>query len=166
MLRFFAFYDLSYQAYKKGMKRFLDTEMKCHKNMDTQEIQRLRQVFIGAVNLTNSVFGDKAFIRFDSREAGGQWRRAVNVALKDVILCGFAMRLNQRGQIIRKSDSIRESLIHLLVHDEQFISSIDQHTSDEDRVKYRFETWLNELDEILADADNQAPKHTLSLIHI
>ena len=56
------------------------------------------------------------------------------------------------------SDSIRESLLNLLVNDEEFIASIDQHTSDEDSVQYRFETWLRELDEVLADSDDQGPR--------
>ena len=158
VLRFFAFYDKSFQNYKKGMKRFLDGEMKHRQNVEPPEIQRLRQAFVGAVNLSNSVFGDKAFRRFDSSESGGRWRRQVNVALKDVILYGFATRLHERSKIIRKSDSIRESLLNLLVNDKDFIASIDQHTSDEDRVRYRFETWLRELDEVLADSDNQGAR--------
>ena len=158
VLRFFAFYDLSFQNYKKGMKRFLDAEMKNRKNVQSQEIQRLRQAFVGAVNLSNSVFGDRSFRRYDSRESGGQWGRTVNVAIKDVILYGFATRLHDRAKITTKSDSIREALLDLLVNDEKFISSIDQHTSDEDKVRYRFEKWLAELDEIIAGSEEQGPR--------
>ncbi len=80
------------------------------------------------------------------------------MALRDVILYGFAVHLNDRGKITRRSDAIRESLLDLLVNDELFINSIDQHTSDEDRVKYRFETWLKEIDEILSEEESQGPR--------
>ncbi len=158
VLRFFAFYNTPFLNYKKGMKHFLDAEMKTRQNVQPQEMQRLRQAFVGALTLSKSVFGDTAFRRYDSKESGGQWRRAVNVALRDVIFYGFAIRLSQRGKITGRSDAIREGLLNLLVNDEKFVTSIDQHTSNEDNVKYRFSAWLKELDEILADADNQGPR--------
>ncbi len=74
VLIFFAFYDLSYQAYRKGMKRFLDSEMKHRQNISPQDIDKLRQAFIGALNLSKSVFGENAFRRFDVSERGGQWQ--------------------------------------------------------------------------------------------
>ena len=158
VLRFFAFYDRSSGGYKKPMKRFLDEEMSSRKALTAQDANQMRQVFRRTASLSKSVFGENAFRVFDVGESGGRWRPRANVALQDVIMYGFAKRLNQQAQIMKRGDSIREALINILVNDEFFRSSIDNHTSDEDRVKYRFNTWEKELDEVLADADNQGPR--------
>ena len=157
VLRFFAFYH-SYSNYKRSMRSFLDSEMTARKNLSDQDVRRMQQVFTGTVSLVKSVFGERAFRIYETSESGGRWRRSANIALQDVVMYGFAKRLNQRGQITRKSDSIREALINILVNDEKFIDSLSTHTSDEDRVKYRFEIWEKELDEILLDAANQGPR--------
>ena len=157
VLRFFAFYH-SYPTYKKPLKGFLDKEMKTYGNLGSRDYQSLRQMFTATVRLTRQVLGDNPFRTYEISESGGRWGRSANIALQDVIMYGFAKRLSRRAQITRKGDSIREALINLLVNDERFFDSLGNHTSYEDRVKYRFATWEKELDEILADSDYQGPR--------
>ena len=157
VLRFFAFFR-SYPSYKKPLKSFLDSEMEFHAEMRSNQLQPLRTAFIGTVNLTRQVLGNNPFWIYEASEAGGKWGRRVNINLYDAVMYGFAKRLHQRAQIVQKGDSIREALINILVNDEKFIDALSVHTSDDVRVKYRVDAWGKELDEILADADNQGPR--------
>jgi hypothetical protein len=154
VLRFFAFLDAGYKNYKKPMKRFLDNTMRQRRHLTEAEGRQLRQMLTRTISLVNTVFGDQVFRRYDASGTHGRWRPQPNIAFQDVIMYAFAKRLDQRPKIIKKNDLIRESLINILVKDSDFISSLETHASDEDRVKLRFRTWLAELDEILDGVDD------------
>lgn len=164
VLRFFAFYNRNYENYKKPMKRFLDKEMETHQNLPESEARRLERVFIQTLELVKYIFGrEHAFRVIEISENNAvRWHLKPNVALYDIIMYGFAINIESRHFIMRCADQIHEALIILLVHDEKFVDSISRHTSDTDRVKYRFRAWLRELNLILGYAPQAGPR-TFSL---
>lgn len=161
-LRFFVFYDLTPYNYKKPMKRFLDSEMERRRNLAEKEARNLAKDFRQTLETVDLVFGDKAFRRYEEADKEddkeGRWHIKPNVALYDVIMYGFAKNLKRRPAVVKKADAIREALIVLLSGDSEFLASIEQHTSDEDRVKVRFKKWMDELDEVLKGATSKEPR--------
>ncbi len=159
VLRFFAFCDFTTDNYKKPMKRFLDKEMERRKTLTEQEARNLTRQFRQTIDLVNTVFADNAFRRYEvTDDEEGRWHSTPNVALYDVIMYSFAKNLGRRPSIVKTADAIREGLIILLSKDEDFIDSLEKHTSDEDRVKLRFKKWLDELGEVLKNASSREPR--------
>lgn len=157
VLRFFAFYH-GYGNYNKPLKRFLDDEMKPRRDISDTEKRRLRDIFLRSLRLAQTAFGNHVFRRFEASEAGGRWAAQPNVFLYEVVMYGFAKRADQERALRLRSDSIREALIILLTQDVDFQEALTRHTSDEERVKKRFSTWMNEIDAIIATAGRKEPR--------
>jgi len=150
VLRFFAFYHNTYLNYTPPMKRFLDQEMKEHRNISEKEAKKLREIFKKCVDLSKIVFGEHAFRRFiigSEDDPNGRWERRVNRALYDVIMFGFSRY--EKRQIVPRSDSIREELLYLMTHNDDFIDAILFHTDKKEKVEKRFKIWLASLEEIV-----------------
>jgi hypothetical protein len=151
ILRFFAFYHKTYLRYEPPMKSFLNREMEANQNLDQKDIEKLKNLFRKSIELSKYVFGENAFKRFtlgSSIDPNGVWeKRRVNKALFDIIMYGFTDY--DKHQIIPKSDAVREELIWLMTHDQEFIDSVMIGTSDKSRILTRFEKWLRSLREIV-----------------
>ncbi|MGC9086011.1 MAG: HNH endonuclease family protein [Thermoproteota archaeon] len=150
ILRFFAFYHNTYLRYEPPMKSFLNNEMDRYRNLDDEE-EKLRKLFKKSVELTKIVFGENSFRRFqigNETDPNGVWeRRKINKALFDIVMYGF--KDYEKHQIVPNGDAIREELIWLMTHDQEFIDSITISTNDKSRVLMRFEKWLRALREIV-----------------
>ena len=150
-LRFFAFYHTPYINYRQPMKRSLSRDMDTHRNLGLQEQQEHRRLFKDAVQLTKSTFGDRAFRRFipgSARDPNGVWEeRRLNRALIDIVLWGFT-RFKQ-NQVMPLTDALREELLWLMTHDQEFIDAITLSTNDVARLSTRFEIWSRSLKAIL-----------------
>lgn len=150
VLRFFAFYHNTYLNYTPPMKRFLDQEMKKHRNISEKEAKKLREIFKKCVDLSKIVFGEHAFRRFiigSEDDPNGRWEKRVNRALYDVIMFGFSRY--EKRQIVPRSDSIKEELLYLMTHNDDFIDAILFHTDKKEKVEKRFKIWLTSLEEIV-----------------
>jgi hypothetical protein len=150
ILRFFALYKATHLHYKPPMKSFLNKEMENHKDLAIDEKKEMRELFKKAVQLTKTVFGENAFKRFvagSDRDPNGQWERKMNKALFDIVMFGFAKY--DKHQIVPNSDAIREELIWLMTHDNEFIEAITIGTNDQPRVYTRFQKWINSLQQLL-----------------
>jgi len=151
ILRFFAFYHNTYLKYTPPMKRFLNKEMEKYRDLNDAEENKLRNVFKKSVRLTKIVFGDKAFHRFvtgSKEDPNGCYERKMNKGLFDIILFGFTMY--DENQIIPNSDAIREELLWMMTHEEDFINAISgSGTDSKEKTLTRFDKWLSALKEIV-----------------
>lgn len=151
ILRFFALYHNNYHIYTPPMKRFLNKEMEKYRNPNEEEKRNLRRIFEKSVKLSKIVFGDKAFTRFASGSEGdrnGLWEKKRNKGLFDIIMYGFTMY--EENQIVPNSDSVREELLWMMTHDEDFINSISgSGTDSKQKTIARFDKWLPSLKEVV-----------------
>lgn len=162
-LRFLAFYHTPFYQYKPPMKKFLNDEMKRYRNISKDEADKLKTVFKKSVDLTKIVFGDKAFKRFvtgNETDHNGFWEGRVNRALYDIVMFGFT--LYEKRQIVPNSDAIREELIWLMTHDEDFIRSIRVSTDKKDHVHLHFKKWMNSLETIVGTPKVESRAFTLN----
>ena len=153
VLRFFAFSRLpgvQIDRYESPVKRFLNREMEAHRNLTQNEKEELTQKFKKAIRLTKNVFGTKAFRTFSAgtdENHNGEWGQ-INKGLYDMTLWGF-VTYDQEADILPRSTMIKEALMQLMTHDNDFIDTLEQGTSDKKKVTKRFEKWQNELKTIL-----------------
>jgi len=151
ILRFFAFYHNTYLKYTPPMKRFLNKEMEKYRNLNEAEENELRNVFKKSVRLSKTVFGDKAFHRFaagSKEDPNGYYERKMNKGLFDIIMFGFTMY--DENQIVPNSDIIREELLWMMTHEEDFVDAISgSGTDSKEKTLMRFDKWLSALKEIV-----------------
>lgn len=156
VLRFFAFFHETYLNYTPSAKRFLNKEMEEHKNINKNtEGQDLVDIFKKSVDLTKTIFGEKAFHRFvagTNGEPNGHFEDKINRGLFDVIMYGFTRY--QKNEIIKYSDIVKETMISMMVNDQEFINSISGSGTDrKEKVTLRFERWLKALENITKDVN-------------
>jgi hypothetical protein len=152
ILRFFAFFHNTHLNYKPPMKQFLDNEMEKFRNLDYKEAEKLRATFNKSVELTKTVFGERAFKRFISgsdRDPNGKWEtNKVNRGLFDIITFGFTRY--EKSQVIPFADTIREELIGLLSHNNDFINAVaGSGTDKKEKIELKFDIWLSLLKNII-----------------
>lgn len=147
ILRFFGFYNQAYLRYKPSMKQFLNREMENNKEIAERKENELRNVFKKSVELTKTVFGERAFRRFipgTKKDKNGKWEvKKINKSLFDVVMYGFTQY--DKHQIVPYADSIREELIYLMANDKEFIDSVIISTSAQSKVLTRFDKWRESL---------------------
>lgn len=160
ILRFLTFYERTYLKYKPPVKQFLNNLIQEYRELSPAKSEEFRSVFKISVELSKTVFGDKAFRRFvpatnDTQE--GKWNTTrINMALFDIIMWGFTRY--DKATIISHADSIREELINLMSNDQEFINSIMFETSGTEMVNTRFDIWSKKLNEILGYPGNSEPR--------
>jgi predicted transcriptional regulator len=151
ILRFFAFYHNTYLKYTPPMKRFLNKEMEKYRNLNEAEENELRNVFKKSVRLSKTVFGDKAFHRFvvgSKEDPNGYYEKKINKGLFDIIMFGFTMY--DDNQIVPNSDIIREELLWMMTHEEDFVNAISgSGTDSKEKTVTRFDKWLQALKKIV-----------------
>ena len=162
VLRFFAFNRLRFhiQEYKPPLKQFLNREMEHHRNIGDGEKQGFTNIFKESVKLTKDVFDENAFRKFNmgsENEVNGKWDNKIIKGIFDVVMCGFAsyVGMGSRETIIQFKDAIREELIYLMAHDEEFINAIvGPRTYEKIPVRTRFKIWFDSLRKITENQNN------------
>ena len=153
-LRFAAWYHQTYLNFgPRQLKPYLNDEMENGRRYSAKEFADLERQFKKAMDLSQTVFGSKAFKRFipgDDGDPNGQWElKQINKALFDVVTYGFT-RYN-KNQIVPHSDAIFEGLVDLMSTNARFVDAITSGTAQPQRVKARFELWLDVLAKIVGD---------------
>lgn len=165
VLRFAAFYHVTYLKYRPSMDRFLDEDMSRYQKCEQTNRDQLRVAFKTSVTLTRSLLGQNAFRRFYRGVEGtpdGYWEpKKFNASLYDVVMWCFADR--DKNQVMASLDAIREALIVLMTDDEDFIQAIELSTSSVRMVRRRFDIWRTTLDGILSQSSAQARCFTRAL---
>jgi hypothetical protein len=151
VLRFSAFFHSSYLNYSPPMPRFLNKEMEKYRKINENDANELINAFKNAVSINKSLFGSNAFKRFYSgniKNHNGNWEpKQFNASLFDVMMYTFAME--DKNVVLQNADVIRESLINLMINDNEFIDSIELATSNRQRVLTRFDKWRIALQNII-----------------
>jgi len=151
ILRFFAFWHNTHLKYTPSMKRYSNKEMEKYRNLNDVEEKELRGVFKKSVRLSKTVFGDRAFYRFVSgsnKDPNGYYEKKMNKGLFDIIMFGFTMY--DENQIVPISDAIREELLWMMTHAEDFINAISgSGTDSKEKTIMRFDKWLSALKEVV-----------------
>ena len=164
-LRFLSFYHNTYLKYTSPMKRFFNMDMEKFQHLDSSHEDELKKVFRKSVQITKTVFGGNAFKRFmpgTDKDPNGLWeKRMINQALFDVVMFGFSQY--DPSQVVPLADAVREELIWLMTHDNEFIDSILISTSSRDKVYARFEKWIHSLKEVLGAPKKEERNFTISL---
>lgn len=158
ILRFFAMWRNTHNGYKSPMKRFLNTEMENHRQLESDELATMRQVFEASIKMTYSVFGDNAFRRFragNTYDPNGAWESSrLNVALWDTLLYTFsAFSLDEITAI---ASHVREEFLDMMTYDTKFTDYISSTTDKPERIQYRAETWRSRLQQ-LVDQNARTP---------
>jgi hypothetical protein len=150
LLRFFAFSEKTYLNYKPSMKQFLNKELRDNQNLDKKKAKEYSEKVSHCLELARTIFGNEAFRKFtiDDSNVNGKWSNSINTALFEIQMCGF-LRYS-KNQIIPHSNSIRESMIDLLLT-EKFIKSISVRTNDRDQVETRFRMWFDRIEAIVGN---------------
>ncbi|MCX5698665.1 MAG: DUF262 domain-containing protein [Candidatus Omnitrophica bacterium] len=166
ILRFFSFYHTPYWEYKSPIKSFLNKEIIKYRNIDEKEASILKEVFKNSVELTKTIFGNRAFRRFEpgnEKDVNGSYELAkLNRGLFDIIMYGFS-RYN-KNQVIPCADAVREELLWLETYDVDFINSISGSGTDRmDRIQLKFKKWLDSLQEIVGKPESRARVFSLNI---
>lgn len=151
VLRFAAFYHVTYLNYKPPIRTFLNQEARKYQKIDEIEAQKLRQAFKNACQIIRSLLGENAFKRFykgTEKNPNGYWEpQQFNASLYDILM--FSMAREDKNTVFQNLDAIREALINLMTDDDDFISSIQISTSSVQAVTMRFDKWRNALKAII-----------------
>lgn len=165
VLRFAAFYHSTYLKYRPPMARFLDEDMRTHRQADPETLEALRAAFKTSVALARSLFGEHAFKRYyrgTDRDAAGRWEpKKFNASLYDIVMWSLADQ--DKNRVMAHLDAIREALIVMMSDDQGFIDAIELSTSSLKMVTTRFDKWRLALDTVLRDVARQPRTFSRSL---
>lgn len=149
VLRFLAFYQMTYSKARKGLKSFFNEFLDTYRNPSDRKIDELRLAFKKSLRASYSIFGDKGFRtrRSSKSKQGGEWSPSINASIFQVLTVSFTNY--DIGALTRKSDNIFESYLDLLTTDEKWADSIANATGDPSRIDYSFSTWNSRLRKIM-----------------
>jgi rubredoxin len=157
VLRFMAFRDQTYMNFPdKSVKDFLNHQMILGTSYDDRKLKKAERDFKQAVQLTRSVFGERAFRKFtagDEDDPSGDWERRRVLAVADLQLWGFTQF--KKNEVVPKADSIWNAAIELMA-DPTFTDLVTSNTSSTPRVKRRFEMWKGMLDSVIGPSRKEA----------
>jgi len=148
-LRFFALYELTYLKYKPPIKHFLNSFMRKFQEIDDEKQFELRRVFRQSATLVKTVFGDRAFNLYTSKDdISGKQDKIINQGLFDVLMNGFT--IYDQNQVMPYKDALKEELYWLVVNNDDFIGSISgAGTGTKDKFVKKMEIWSTSLKEII-----------------
>jgi hypothetical protein len=124
--------------------------MRENRNISHEREVKYKEAFSKAIELSFTVFGEKAFRRYSpgsTGRVGGAWEKAINKAVYDVIMFWFARA--EKRVVIERKDAIREAFIEVCSTNREFADAITIGTADKSRVKNRFEIWNTTLNSVL-----------------
>lgn len=154
ILRFFALSEKSYLNYKPSMKQFCNKELRDNQKLGEEKQKEYKERFNHCVDLVKTVFGHNAFKRYQlGKDGNGSYSKNINMSLFDIQMCGFVRY--SKNEILSNADNIREAMLDLMAHNENFNDSIEKSTSDKKVLQSRFRIWFDKLEEILGDESYQ-----------
>jgi len=157
VLRFAAFYHLTYLKYKPSMARFLNEEMRMYQHISEKDANELTKAFKHTISFIRSLLGRNAFHRYyrgEKENIAGYWeQKRFNASIYDVLTWSFTRY--DMNSLMANLDSIKEAWLTLLTTDDAFIESIEMSTSSLKNVTYRFDAWRKMLDDIMVNVTKQ-----------
>lgn len=122
LLRFFALY-YSYENYKKGLKKFLNSFMSANRNLGIHDKDELKNLFVSSIDLLVDAKGKDLFRK----------GKSVNAALFDSVMIGVAKRLQSRSMGVEECRHLYDSLMQ----DSEYMEYTVTSTADEKQIKGR-----------------------------
>jgi hypothetical protein len=157
VLRFLAFYQLTYTKAKKGLKQFFNEFIETYRNPTDPKLKEFAQAFRKAMRASYTIFGDKAFRLRRETKSGGEWTPNLNASVFQVLTVSFAE--HDVGALTRTADSIFEAYVDLIATDEIWTDCVQRTTGEPSRIEYAFTTWNVRLRSIMKAAeDNDAAR--------
>ena len=145
VLRFIAFYQLSYERARGGLKKFLDGMCENYQSPKKETLDDYSKQFKKAIRVAFTVFGDRAF-RLDPTKTIG-----FKASIFQVLMVSFADY--DVGQLMRSSDAIFEEYLDMVHTDPDWEEFVTNHTGDYTRISYAFTTWKDRLKEAVKDTE-------------
>jgi hypothetical protein len=165
VLRFAAFYHTSYLNYSSPMRKFLNADMMRYQYISEDEQDELRKAFKNSLHIIRSLFDKHAFRRFyrgTNENVNGYWEpKKFSASLYDVLMYTFSTA--NKHQVYQQLDAIRESIIHCMTEDDDFIETIERGTSNKVMIVRRFDKLRLKLEDILAYDFNEPRCFSLNL---
>jgi uncharacterized protein with ParB-like and HNH nuclease domain len=118
ILRFFALHD-GWKTYKKPMNTFLTDYMATKKQLTEKEYFKMEDIFKKTTKIINEKISPNAF----------RLKKSLNAALADSVMVGVAKNLNNTSKL--------NSKYLKLINNNEYLESIEQHTTDTDKIQLR-----------------------------
>lgn len=148
VLRFLAFYQMTFSKARKGLKSFFNEFFTTYRNPSPEKIKEFRSAFKVSMRACHTVFGNKAFrLRRINDRGGGEWTPRINASIFQVLSVSFADQ--DIGRITRAADRIFEAYVDLIQSDDRWVQSVTAATGDYAKIEYVFEAWNSRLKEAL-----------------
>ncbi|MCH6268878.1 GmrSD restriction endonuclease domain-containing protein [Neobacillus citreus] len=147
VLRFLSFYLKSYHEYNGNLNSFLNDTLDKHL-INHSNINRIEDILTTVMKTIYDVFGENAFIKADARI------KKINMSLFDILSHSFS--LYERELILKHKAEIKRTLEELIQKDHDFRRAITSNTLTKRNVYYRFEKWLDSLEQVLNGGVNNS----------
>lgn len=146
--RFLAFYLLGFESYKPDLDSFLSIGLARVKELNIDQINKIKEDFKKSMNTAYSIFGNDAFRK---RKNKNDRRKPINKALFEIISVQFALLDdNSRSILIKKKNTLITKFISLQNRkDEKFSRSISSGTAQRESVEQRHKDFNELIKEVL-----------------
>ena len=138
VLRFFAL-DSNLDDYDGKLSKYMDSYMRVHKDMDNDEIEEKKQLFINAIDNCYTIFEDNAFMNVTKD------RNRQSVALYDLLMWSFSKE--QKADLVAQKDNIIAAFTKLC-SDEEFEKTLSGGLQKKAAILKRRDLWKTKLDSI------------------
>lgn len=159
VLRFASFFHQTYLNYKPPIRTFLNREMEKYQFISVNDASELKTAFKNSIYIVKSLLGKYAFKRYykgTNSNPNGNWEpKKFNASLYDILMYSFARE--DKNNVFRNLDAVREALIYLMTSDHEFIDSIELSTSSVQAVTKRFDKWRLTLQQVVG-IQNKEPR--------
>jgi hypothetical protein len=152
VLRFLAFYQMTFRKARRGLKRFLNEFFETYKNPSEEKLAEFERIFKNCMKASYTISGDKGFRlrRISGGTRGGEWGARMNAAIFQVIAVSFSEY--DLGSLTRSADAIFEEYLDLISSDARWVDGISSRTGTFAQIEYAFETWNHRLKEVMSNS--------------
>jgi hypothetical protein len=142
--------------YTSPMKQFCNKELRDNRFMTKEKQKEYEDRFYHCLDLVNTVFGDKAFLRYvcgNDTTTGYYNQNKFSYALFHLQMVGFVQYT--KNQVLSKADAIREGMLDLMCNNPEFQDLLLIKTNNTDRFKRRFRIYMDMLESIISKPTNR-----------
>lgn len=147
ILRFLAFTITPYTHYDKDLDSFLNKTMEDINKMPTQEIEKLQHAFQRTMGAAYNIFGKEAFRK---RYKATAPRSPINKALLETWSVNINQLSNEQIETLQERKVLLQEKFIILMNDPVFNNAISQATGDASKVKFRFHSIEQLINEVLS----------------
>lgn len=152
ILRFLAFYQMTYLKAKKGLKAFFNEFCATYRNPEDDKLTEFRNQFKNAMKAAYSIFGSGGFRLISSTTVNASVFQAISVSFTDYDL----------SALTRSADAINEEYLDLLATDDHWTDCVRRSTGDSDRISYAFKTWSDRMALVMESSEPNDPTRLFS----